>query len=577
MNMKKPLSIFFLVFMIFFTLTFPVLAATENPDGSVTLKIIHTNDIHARYDYSPGKAIGFSRLKTIKNQENPDLTVDAGDLFHGLSFATIETGGSIAEIIASIGYDAMAPGNHDFNYGSSRLKTLGDMAGTSILGANVVETTSGSDFFNDPFLIKSISLSNGDPIKIGVFGLISPDIYSGTAPANVAGLSFGSDPSIIQTAQTTVDELKALGCDVVIALMHVGDSTNGILRSDTIAMNVPGIDVIIDGHTHDLENTLVNNTLIVQTGKYFENVGLLELNLTKNNPSYVVSAKSETLISANDAALISSDPGTDSLIQAIKDRQEPILNEVVGETPVTLDWSWEKIRTQELNLGRVVTDSYRFVANADIGIDSAGGIRSQILAGPITKGNVIDVLPFGNYLVTKEISGADIVAMLEKSLQVQIENNEANNVVGSSWPSNSGSVLQWSGICGNYDLARPFGERILQETLYVGEEPFNPARLYVVAASNFLGTSDDYPPYRDAEIINEYSSCDEALITYFQNASQERFLTAVNIPNLTPWNPVPEPPFPIPIPKPNNPEGKASSSNPKTGYPNRFQFFEIKF
>ena len=264
-TIKKVFGLLLIMLMITGGWGSMVLAATVNDDQTVTLKIIHTNDTHSRYSYSvKNNTIGYAKLKTIINQESPDLVVDAGDIFHGQSFATIEKGASIAELMAAVGFDAMAPGNHDFNYGSDRLLELGTMAKTRILGNNVVYSESGAAFFEDDYLIKEIVVA-GEVIKIGVFGLISPDIYGDTAPVNVAGLSFGSQASVIATAQQAVADLEAQGCDVIVALTHIGDSDNGtLMRSDAIAQGAAGIDVIVDGHTHDVENREVNGTLIVR-------------------------------------------------------------------------------------------------------------------------------------------------------------------------------------------------------------------------------------------------------------------------------------------------------------------------
>ena len=584
-----------------------VLAATVNDDQTVTLKIIHTNDTHSRYSYSvKNNTIGYAKLKTIINQESPDLVVDAGDIFHGQSFATIEKGASIAELMAAVGFDAMAPGNHDFNYGSDRLLELGTIANTKILGNNVTYSDSGNPFFNDDYLIKEIVVA-GEVIKIGVFGLISPDIYGDTAPVNVAGLSFGSQASVIATAQQAVADLEAQGCDVIVALTHIGDSDNGtLMRSDAIAQGAAGIDVIVDGHTHDVENREVNGTLIVQTGSYSSAVGEVELTLEKAvvtaariempevetsqtvtaadelitaeviksqipaeeagvvaavaEASYMVVSKTASLttVAAASDDLIPADPTVAALTAAIEAREEPIRQQVVGNTPVKLggptDNIWQDVRLGELNLGRALSDSYRFATGADIAAENAGGIRAQIPAGQISKGQVIDVLPFGNYLVTKAVSGADIKKMLETSIEIGINNQIANNKNDNSWPGNSGSYLQWSGITAAYDLTKPAGQRVYSAK--VGAADLDPNRLYTIACNNYLATSSDYPGLQAAAVINEYSACDEAFISYLQTAGNERFMAAINTPNVTAGT----------APQPVQPAQKQSTNNPRTGY-----------
>jgi len=570
-KINKVLGLLLIVLMVTGCFGSMALAATVNDDQSIALKIIHTNDTHSRYTYSAkNNTIGYAKLKTIINQESPDLTVDAGDIFHGQSFATIETGGSIAELMAAVGFDAMAPGNHDFNYGSARLLELGTMANTKILGNNVVDSESGAAFFADDYLIKEIAV-DGEVLKIGVFGLISPDIYGDTAPANVAGLTFGSRESVIATAQQSVAALEARGCDVIVALTHIGDSDNGtLMRSDAIAQGAPGIDVIVDGHTHDVENREVNGTLIVQTGCYSSAVGEVEITLNKDadqpdlgEASYTIQGKTASLTTAAEVTdeVIPADPRVAALVASIEAREDPIKKEVVGNTPVKLGGStdniWQDVRLGELNLGRALSDSYRFVTGADIAAENAGGIRALIPAGEINKGQVIDVLPFGNYLVTKSISGADIKEMLETSIEIGVNNQIANDENNNSWPSNSGSYLQWSGITAQYDISKPAGERVF--SVKVGAAELDPELSYTIACNNYLATNSDYPGLQAADIINEYSACDEAFISYLQNAGSERFMVAINTPNVTAGI------APQPVPNPQ-PAQKQSANNPRTGY-----------
>ncbi|WP_303868083.1 bifunctional UDP-sugar hydrolase/5'-nucleotidase [Acetobacterium wieringae] len=625
-------------------------AATVNDDQTITIKIIHTNDTHSRYSYSAkNNTIGYAKLKTIINQESPDLVVDAGDIFHGQSFATIETGGSIAELMAAVGFDAIAPGNHDFNYGSARLLELGIMANTKILGNNVTYSESGNPFFSDDYLIKDIVV-DGEVIRVGVFGLISPDIYSDTAPANVVGLTFGTRESVLVSARQSVTALEAQGCDVIVALTHIGDSDNGtLMRSDAIAEGAPGIDVIIDGHTHDVENREVNGTLIVQTGCYSSAVGEVEITLKKvvalaarldvpeaengevaptetvaanetaadeeitaelpdlevseeipaeagweangsgetdvegiqtsdeegieasppeiqldaTEVTYTVVSKTETLTTVAQATdeLVPADPTVAALTAAIEAREDPIKKQVVGNTPIKLGGAteniWQDVRLGELNLGRALSDSYRFVTGAEIAVENAGGIRAQIPAGEITKGQVIDVLPFGNYLVTKHVTGADIKKMLETSIEIGVNNQIAKDKNDNSWPSNSGSYLQWSGITAAYDLASPAGQRVYSAK--VGGVDLDPNRTYTIACNNYLATSKDYPGLQAAAIVNEYAACDEAFISYLQNAGNDRFMAAINTPNVTAGTA----PQPVPNPQPSQ---KQSANNPRTGY-----------
>lgn len=153
----------------------------------VTIKIVHTNDIHGRSAYQEESVVGFEKLAALITQEQPALILDVGDTFHGQAFATLEEGAGMAELLKSVKYDAMTPGNHDWNYGKDRLKELEQLSGVPILAGNVTEA--GSAFFaNDGTLIKTV-----DGVKIGVIGVFDPILADSTAPRNTTELSFSDD------------------------------------------------------------------------------------------------------------------------------------------------------------------------------------------------------------------------------------------------------------------------------------------------------------------------------------------------------------------------------------------------
>jgi 2',3'-cyclic-nucleotide 2'-phosphodiesterase (5'-nucleotidase family) len=506
----------------------------------VTLTIVYTNDTHARYTYDEdNNTIGYSKLMTIVNQEEADLLLSAGDIYHGISFGTIDQGESIAAMMKAVGYDAMAPGNHDFNYGSDRLTELEKLSETPILGANVLEIDSSESFFQQDYLIKEINIE-GETVKVGIFGLINPDIYDEISDKDVSGLTFGTEESTIETAQQCADTLTEEKCDVIIALTHIGDSDSGIMKSEKLAENTEGIDLIIDGHSHDVENTVIGDTLIVQSGYYYDAVGVvaltLEENIIKLESAYTVTGKTGNIIKVEDAGddEIHSDEEIENLIESLVKKQEPILDEVVGYSPVYLGGTpgnlWPEIRTGELNLGRVITDAYCYNTGADIAIENAGAIRSEIAEGNITKGDVINTLPFGNYLVTKELTGSDITSLLESSLTIGAENQEAYQS-GGDFPKNSGSYLQWSGVDVEYNPAAADGQKVI--SVKINGEELQPNQTYTIACNNYIAESDNYKELQTADVVTEYDACDEALIDYLNHAGEQRFTDAVNNQRIT--------------------------------------------
>ena len=501
------------------------------PDGTIALTIVHTNDTHGQYKNS-ASTVGFEKVKAIADKENADLILDAGDAFHGLPFATIEQGKSTAELLRAVGYDAVCPGNHDFNYGAAALKALGteepavkteDSEGRAdkaqknfkLLNANVVNASDGQNYFQ-PYMTKTVTRGEEVSVKVGVFGLISPDIYSSTAPENVKDVRFDD---AVEAAKKTVSKLKNdEKCDVIIALTHIGmTEKEGMLSSRDIAKAVPEINVIIDGHTHAQYDEVVGNTLIAQTGAYFSNAGIVKIFYEPDSRKIVNTVG--RVISPADAEAYESNWEVSKIIEDIEARQKPVLNQVVGKTDVPLEGRAIKTYTEETNLGRVITSAYLETTGADIAFENCGGIRASIAAGDITKGSVIGVSPFGNYLVTKKITGADLKSILEKSLEMGANNLKAYQEGKHEWPANGGgSYLQIGGMKVAYDPARSLDNRLV--SVDIGGAPLDLDSTYTVVTNQFVASNaSKYPELAVKPELNQYGASEEAVMRYITNHS----------------------------------------------------------
>ncbi|SDO72525.1 2',3'-cyclic-nucleotide 2'-phosphodiesterase/5'-or 3'-nucleotidase, 5'-nucleotidase family [Eubacterium maltosivorans] len=501
------------------------------PDGTIALTIVHTNDTHGQYKNS-ASTVGFEKVKAIADKENADLILDAGDAFHGLPFATIEQGKSTAELLRAVGYDAVCPGNHDFNYGAAALKALGteepavkteDSEGKAdkaqknfkLLNVNVVNASDGQNYFQ-PYITKTVTRGEEVSVKVGVFGLISPDIYSSTAPENVKDVRFDD---AVEAAKKTVSKLKNdEKCDVIIALTHIGmTEKEGMLSSRDIAKAVPEINVIIDGHTHAQYSEVVGNTLIAQTGAYFSNAGIVKIFYEPDSRKIVNTVGH--VISSADAEAYESNWEVSKTIEDIEARQKPVLNQVVGKTDVPLEGSAIKTYTEETNLGRVITSAYLETTGADIAFENCGGIRASIAAGDITKGSVIGVSPFGNYLVTKKITGADLKSILEKSLEMGANNLKAYQEGKHEWPANGGgSYLQIGGMKVAYDPARSLDNRLV--SVDIGGAPLDLDSTYTVVTNQFVASNaSKYPELAVKPELNQYGVSEEAVMRYITNHS----------------------------------------------------------
>ena len=207
------------------------------------------------------------------------------------------------------------------------------------------------------------------------------------------------------------------------------------------------------------------------------------------------------LITKDEAAAVVPDEAITKVVEGIEAEQSVLLNQIVGKTVVALEGAREKVRTGETNLGNLITDAMISATGADCALTNGGGIRASIDAGDITKGEIITVLPFGNYIVTKSVTGADIKAALEHGT--------------GSYPEPLGGFPHVSGITFAIDTGKPVGDRVVDIT--VKDQPLDLNKKYVLATNDFMAAGgDEYTMFADDAILNEYSALDEAVIAYIQ-------------------------------------------------------------
>lgn len=477
-----------LSFILVLAMVMSMNVVTFADEDGTEITIVHTNDTHSRIDEGKYAGMGFAKIATKVEElraQNPNLLLlDAGDTFHGQTIATLVEGESIVTIMNAMQYDAMTAGNHDFNYGQERLLELAEMTNFPVMGGNVKKD---GEPLLDEYIIKEF-----DGVKVGIFGLSTPETTFKTHPLNVIGLTF-EDPAI--QAQKMVDMLEDQ-VDVVVALGHLGVDESSTYTSEAVINSVDGIDVFIDGHSHTaLEGgKMVGDTLLVQTGEYDKNLGIVNL-MVKDG---MVTAEA-SLFSKDAAAEIEPNAAIVSVIDDVKAANEVITSVKVASTTVTLDGERGQVRAGETNLGNMIADAMIDVTGADLAITNGGGIRASINPGDITKGDIITVLPFGNYVMTKEIKGSDILAAIEHGID--------------SYPETKGAFPHISGMRVEFDPNQPAGSRIVKVT--VGGEMLDPNAMYTLATNDFMAYGgDDYGMFADYPILGEFDGLDEVLIDY---------------------------------------------------------------
>lgn len=464
----------------------PIVKNTQG-DDVFDLFIIHTNDVHARVTAGEDDGAGYAKLatiiKTARSITNNVLVLDAGDVTHGTNFANLFNGATIGDLLIMSGYDAVAPGNHDFNYGIDNLLALSDAAeevsDLKVLSANITD--------EDGYLLfQPYQIYDFNGFKVCVIGLTTPDTKTKSHPKNTEGVEF-DNPVIYQNAQAAIDLAHEIA-DYVVVLGHIGTVADGEsgLTSTIICENIDGIDLFVDGHSHSVlsGDNYVNGTLIVSAGEYMQNIGVVDI-LVKDgevaSEDAFLIASSDVLDPANSALAkqygivdVPDDPEVAAYIESVNEAIEARFGEVVATIPTDLDGERDHVRTRKTNLSAIVCDAITAETGADFTIVNGGGIRASLSAGDVTLGEVNAVLPFTNIVTVCEITGDEVYQALEHGYSMLPETNGAF----------SQTDLQVV-----YSESKPAGERI-DEVLLDGE-PIDRNAVYTVATNDFMAAGGD--------------------------------------------------------------------------------------
>ena len=486
-------------------------AATQKEEKDTV--ILHTNDVHGRIVEEKG-VIGDAKLATVIEKEREKgsqttLVVDAGDAFQGLPISNSTKGEARAKILNEMGYDAMAVGNHEFDFGLDEAKKYKEILNFPLLSSNTY--VNGARLFEAATIVDKNKDVAGD--EFVVIGVTTPETATKTHPKNVKGVTF-TEP--IAEVNQVIEEIQAKalaeGKDYkhYVVLAHLGVDTTtpvewrGSTLAEALSKNplLKGKRVtVIDGHSHTVESTTYgDNVTYNQTGSYLHNVGKITYNSRQllGNPSQVPAA---------DAKKLEANPKIAAMVKEIKEKYDAEnAVEVVSNSPVELNGDRENVRVRETNLGNVVADSlYQygqtgFSHPTDIAVTNGGGLRETIAKDkPITKGNVIAVLPFGNTISQIQVTGQQVLDMFEKSLGSILQVDKAGKTVldenGQPLLEPSGGFLQISGAKVYYDTNLAAGKRVLAiqvknraTGLY---EKLDLEKVYYLATNDFLAAGGD--------------------------------------------------------------------------------------
>lgn len=487
--------------------------ASSTATDSIEAVIIHTNDVHGRILEEKG-VIGDAKAAAVIEEERSKIentiVVDAGDAFQGLPISNSTKGEDRANIMNQVGYDAMAVGNHEFDFGMDQAIKYKETLNFPLLSANTY--VNGARVFEASTIVDKTPTVVGD--EFVVIGVTTPETATKTHPKNIEGVTF-ADP--ITEVNKVIDEVEARALadnrvyNNYIILAHLGvDATTPVeWRGSTLAealsqnSKLAGKRVIvIDGHSHTVQSaTYGDNVTYNQTGSYLNNIG----KVTLKSEQLLGEA---SLISAADTASVTPDALITELVNEIKVKYEAENAQVVIENnPIELNGERSNVRVRETNLGNAVTDAIYaygqtgFSNKTSLAVTNGGGLRATIAKDqPVTKGDIIAVLPFGNIISQITVTGQQIQDMFTQSLSSVLQTDKETGKFildenGAPLFEASGGFLQISGATVFYDPTLPVKERVLLIGILnpeTGEyDDLDLEKTYYLATNDFLAAGGD--------------------------------------------------------------------------------------
>ncbi len=492
------------------------LAACDEPEPTPvdtsprTLRLLQTSDLHTNifaWDYFTGKADpsrGLSKVATLIKQaraENPDcnLLLDTGDTIQGSPlgtyYALVDNAPThpMAVAMNELRYDAMAMGNHEFNYGLGVLNKFKGEAGFPLLGANVRHASDGGEAFT-PYLLKDVC-----GVKVGILGLVTPGVSTWERPENIPGLRF-DDP--LETARVYVPKLRQEGADVVVVAIHSGpdkqptgsasnpdswladysDATKWADRGNLpgenqavqIAQQVEGIDVLLTGHTHQpipkmlLKNVQGQDVLLIQPNRWGSHLGQVDLSLVYKDDHWTVDGKDSRLLAVN--ASVAQDAQVTQLIQGYHDTTLTYVSARLGTTRAAFPGSYAA-RYVDSALADLINAVQEQTAEengypVDLSLAALFTDEGMLPAGDVTLRDAYSIYVYDNTLYVMEINGsilrralehnANYFALWDASAPPNASTPEAakmSNVQNYNWDL-------YSRIEYGFDLTKPAGSRL---------------------------------------------------------------------------------------------------------------------
>lgn len=410
--------------------------------------IIYDNDVHCAVD-------GYSKLVALRDVmlDSTELvtTVSCGDFASGGVIAAASEGELVIDIMNKVGYDVVALGNHELDYGMKQLFALTDALDAEVVCANL------KNIQTNEYPFPAYHIVNYGDIDVAYLGFTTTS--SGTvmtlSDENANPLYSFMREEFYDNAQRFIDEARDNGAEYVVALTHLGDSRQigNIPNSISLITETSGLDAVIDGHDHHvIEERWVNDkdgnqVLLTSSGYLFKNIGVLSINADGSLSSRLINIESDTYL---------VDVATQCFVDSVKMKVEISGQKVVGYLDKDLDIYDENgkrlVRVRQTGIGEFIADAFREFTGADVALINGGGIRAGLKRGEVTINDILAVMPFGNLACTATMTGQQLLDAMEFSV--------------SMLPYESGAFLQVGGMSYEVDASVPMPVVLDKENLF---------------------------------------------------------------------------------------------------------------
>lgn len=513
--MRKFLSVLLAMAMVL-SLTVTSFAADTAADAKAEMAgktvILHTNDVH-------GAVEGYAYIAQLKADYEAKgaevILVDAGDFSQGTTYVSSTKGADAVTMMNAAGYDVVTLGNHEFDYGYAQLKENMSKAKFKVVCADV---------FNEdgtPIFDASYTYTTKSGVKVGFFGMETPETQTKANPALIKGLTFADKDAFTKAAADQVAALK--DADVVICLAHLGvDAESAPYRSTDLYAAVKGIDFIIDGHSHTVMTKGEKGEPIQSTGTAFKNIGVIVIDDASKK------------IESNSLYEIKEDTAKDATVAAAA---KVIVDRVNNEYGVKFATSKVELngakapngnRDVETNNGDLITDAMRWkvlqnkdglTVNEDhvVAITNGGGIRAAIAKGDVTKKDINTVLPFGNTVAVVYVTGEQLLEALEAStFSTPTAVGGFPQVSGINFTIHTGKAYDKNDA--TYPESTYYGPKTINRVVInsVNGKEFKANEVYAVVTNNFCAAGGDtYYAFKAASAqFDTGIPLDEAVMEY---------------------------------------------------------------